>query len=87
MATKRAKKDEVMTLPDGRQIQIQAAGAPVVEELAERERALAQQTIDAAENVDHFHEIQPDPGTHVLGITGNEKIVDDKGAKTHEAKK
>jgi hypothetical protein len=76
----RGKKDEVVTLPDGRQIQIQAKGAPVVEALADRERELAQSAIDAEKDVDHLREIQPDPGTKALGITGNEKIVDDKGA-------
>src|SRR4051812_1405589 len=60
MTTKIAKEDEVMTLPDGRQIQIQAKGAPVVEELAERERDLVQASIDnhTADPTDHLVEIQ-----------------------------
>lgn len=85
MATEIAKKDEVMTLPDGRQIQIQSKGAPVVTELAERERQLVQDTIDNhKEGVDHLTVIQPDPKTKALGITGNEKIVDDKGARANK---
>lgn len=62
----RAKKDEVVTLPDGRQIQIQAKGAPLVDEkLAERERELAERSKEAAD-VDHLLEIQPDEGTRAL---------------------
>jgi hypothetical protein len=64
---KRATKDEVVELPDGRQIQIQAKGAPVVDEkLAERERDLAKRTADAAE-VDHLREIQPVGETKAIG--------------------
>jgi hypothetical protein len=63
---KRATKDEIVKLPDGRQIQIQAKGAPVVDEnLAERERQLAERAKESAE-VDHLAEIQPEEGTHAL---------------------
>lgn len=63
---KRATKDEVVKLPDGRQIQIQARGAPVVDEsLAERERQLAERARESAE-VDHLAEIQPDEDARAL---------------------
>ena len=66
MTQKRAKEDEVVTLPDGRQIQIQAAGAPIVDEkIAERERELAQSAIDAAD-ADHLLEIQPEGKTKAI---------------------
>ncbi len=80
MATKIAEQDEVVTLPDGRQIQIQAKGKPVVEELAELERERLAKAAEHETEVDHLREIQPDPGTRALGVGGNERIVDSKGA-------
>lgn len=63
---KRATKDEVVELPDGRQIQIQAKGAPVVDEtLAERERELVRRAAEAVD-ADPLREIQADEGTHAL---------------------
>jgi hypothetical protein len=73
---KRATKEEVVELPDGRQIQIQAKDAPVVDEkLAERERELAQRATEAAQ-VDHLSEIQPEEGARALatGTVPNTKV-------------
>ncbi len=60
-----ATKDEVVTLPDGRQVQIQAKGFPVVTELAERERALAERANEEA-IIQPFEEIGVD--TDVVGL-------------------
>lgn len=75
----RATEDEVITLEDGRRIQIQAKGAPVNKELADRERELVNRSVKAAKDVDHFAEIQPDDETKALG-SNVKRIVDDKGA-------
>ena len=75
---KRATKDEVVDLPDGRQIQIQAKGAPVVDEkAAERERELARRATEAAE-ADPLREIQPEGVT--VAVT-TKALVKDEAAK------
>jgi len=63
----RATEDEVVTLPDGRQVQIKAKGAPVNEKLAERERDLVQRSINHDENADPLREIRPDGETRAVG--------------------
>jgi hypothetical protein len=87
----RAEADEVETLPDGRQIQIKAKGAPVNEKLVERERELVESTRKQMETTDPLREIEPDAGTHALGtgvreatvrpLTGSRTVSEDKTAK------
>ncbi|HEX7313295.1 MAG TPA: hypothetical protein VF297_05215 [Pyrinomonadaceae bacterium] len=83
---KRATKEEVVALPDGRLIQIQAKGAPVVDEhLAERERQMAERAKEIAE-ADPLEEIQPDEGTHAL-FTGTVPTTKSRPLTTEEPKK
>jgi hypothetical protein len=63
----RATEDEVVNLPDGRQIQIQAKGAPVDEKLAKRERELLERSIEREKDADPLREIQPEAGTRAIG--------------------
>lgn len=79
---KRATNDEVVTLPDGRQIQIQAEGAPVDEELAKRERELLEASIERERDADPLREIQPDTVTRAVGVrtTADSKAADTRAA-------